>query len=925
MAIDIKEVRRRLAKFAIEHAGASEEKQQAQVFQSDFYACFGIERRKSVLLEQRVKTLQRTTNFIDGYIPGKLITEMKSRGMSLDSAFLQAANYATLLQNEPIPPYILVCDFEYFRLFQIDDQKIVADCVIADLPKYAEFFMFLTGQETVVVEETLINREAAYAIAKLHKALLDARFVGHDLEVFLTRLLFCLFADDTGIFGARQMFVRLLQASKPDGTDLKGMLQTLFDDILDVPINRRQTTAQGQTFDQFAYVNGDLFKERTRIPAFDGAMRDLLLSCAIDLDWSQISPAIFGAMFQGVLEDAALENTAQKRTASRRELGAHYTSERNILRVIKPLFLDALRTEFDAAKARRDNKKSLIAFYEKLPTLTFLDPACGCGNFLVIAYREIRQLEHDVIESIWGKGGLLDVKTQIRVNVSQFYGIEIDEAAAHIARVALYITDEQMNQVAGRRFGQTRPTVPIAASPTIVRANALQTDWATVLKPEACHYVLGNPPFVGKKEQTSAQKADMERVFVNCKGAGVLDFVAAWYLKAAHYMQQGTGIQTAFVSTNSITQGEQVAVLWSALARQGVSIRFAHRTFKWTNEGKGIAAVHCVIIGFGLSQPTQCLIYDYADDVKSDPIGIVAKQINPYLVDAPNVFLEKRKHPISKAPAMNYGSMPIDNGKLILTVEQYEEAIASDPNNAALIRPYSGGEEFLNNSKRYCLWLDGMSPSVIKRSKFALERLRLVEEFRRGSDRATTQKLADVPGLFGEIRQPTTNYLLIPKVSSENRRFMPIGFVDHNTIASGSALIIPSATLYDFGVLSSTMHNAWMRAVCGRLESRYQYSSSLVYNNYPWPQKVSPKQLNQLEAAVEAVRVARGTYPDATLADMYSEMHKELVKAHRDLDKTVDAIYGYKGESDDASRVKFLFALHNQIASPLVAVKRKKP
>ena len=921
MAIDIKEVRRRLAAFAVEYADASDEKQQAQDFQIAFYQCFGISGSKARLFEHRVKSLRKTTNFIDGYIPGKLITEMKSRGAALDRAFRQVSDYVLRLE-EDAPPYILTCDFARFRLYQTADGKEF-ECSLQDLPQHAEVFMFLAGQESEFVEESLVNRNAAYAIALLHEALLESGFVGDDLEVFLTRLLFCLFADDTGIFGEKQMFTRLLAQSKPDGTDLRGTLDVLFDQILSIPEARRQRTVRGQTIDKFAYVNGDLFKERGQIPIFDGPMRQLLLNCTVDLDWSQISPAIFGAMFQGVLEhsgESAPDKTSpHQRTPSRRELGAHYTSERNILRVIEPLFLNALRAEFEAAQFRRDGKKTLTAFYNKLATLKFLDPACGCGNFLVIAYRELRRLEHDVIEAIWGKqAGLLDVKTQIRVTVSQFYGIEIDEAAAHIARVALYITDEQMNQAASARFGQTRPTVPIANSPTILCANALRTDWASVLPPAQCSFVLGNPPFVGSTYQTKAQKDDCAAVFGDLPGAGLLDLVAAWYIKAADYMAARPSIKAAFVSTNSITQGGQVATLWSAMQARGAQIHFTHRAFKWSNEGKGIAAVHCVIVGFGLHDVSGKFIVDYAADIAGEGSAVSAAQINGYLVDAPSVFIDNRRTPICDVPEMVNGSKPTDGGNLLLDNAEKDELLRREPQAQKWLRQFLGAEEFLNRKSRWCLWLAGVSPTELKAMPLVRARVAAVKAMRAASADAQTQKDAKTPWLFQKIRQPTSNYLFIPSVSSEGRDFIPIGYLPPETIISNLAYALPNATLYEFGMLCSTMHNAWMRTTCGRLESRYRYSNTIVYNNYPWPENPSAKQRATIEAAAQGILNARALHPDSSLGDMYSYMHPELVKAHAALDTAVDTAYGYKGDKDDAARVKYLFELHQKITAPLV-------
>ncbi|MBS0493153.1 MAG: class I SAM-dependent DNA methyltransferase, partial [Proteobacteria bacterium] len=631
----------------------------------------------------------------------------------------------------------------------------------------------------------------------------------------------------------------------------------------------------------FAYVNGQLFAERTRIPAFDSGLRALLLDCVL-LDWSGISPAIFGAMFQSVLEQ---HQPDQSRTASRRELGAHYTSERNILRAINPLFMDGLRAELQAAGSSR---AKLLALYDRLPQLNVFDPACGCGNFLVIAYRELRRLEMELIDKLHKddlrrravkagqRGGLFDVGDLIRVHVGQCYGIEIDPSAAHIAQVALWITDHQMNLEAASRFGTTRPSVPLVHSPHIRQGNALRTDWAEVLAPGACSFMVGNPPFVGKKEQSKEQKADLQPLTAGLQGAGVLDYVAGWYLKAAAYMQANPAVRTAFVSTNSICQGEQVGILWAALLRQGSCIHFAHRTFKWSNEGKGVAAVHCVIVGFALQAPgAACRLFDYGDDLRGEPTEIQASRINPYLVDAPDVVLLRRATPLAAVPELVEGITPLDNGILAFTAAEKELFLQQEPSAKQWMRLLQTGNDFINGTNRYCLWLSDAKPAELRSMPKVLELLDRVKTFRLESK--SSQKFAATPWLFRETTIPK-KYLLIPKTSSERRTFLPLGFVE-NVITTNSALYLESSSLYHFGMLCSTMHNAWMRAVAGRLESRYRYSASVVYNNYPWP-SLGDKQQAAIEAAAQGVLDARAGYPDATLADLYDPltMPAELVR-----------------------------------------------
>ncbi|OZB48841.1 MAG: hypothetical protein B7X60_02925 [Polynucleobacter sp. 39-45-136] len=824
------------------------------------------------------------------------------------------------------PKYILICDFQTFHLYNLHSlDKEPQVCKLDEISKRADWFNFLIDKQVIAYSEELpINRKAVEQIAKLHDALLKANYTGKDLESFLTRLLFCLFADDTGIFGEDGQFRRLVAKTKEDGSDL-GMAIAMLFQVLNTPHDKRQTTLD-EALKAFEYVNGGLFAEQIAIPSFNFDLRTILVKCS-ELDWSGISPAIFGAMFQSVLESGATDTAHRRET--RRELGAHYTSERNILKVIQPLFLDELHKEFEQAVT----KPKLQALYDKLHTLKFFDPACGCGNFLVIAYRELRRIENDVIAKLYFKGeqgGLLDVKEYCKVNIEQFYGIEIDEAAVHIARVAMYITDHQLNLESGSRFGETRATVPLVATPHIHCGNALRMDWNSVVKAEDCNYVFGNPPFIGKKEQTTEQKGELLTVAKGVKGSGVLDYVCCWYLLASEYIKANNKIRCAFVSTNSITQGEQVGILWGYLNASGIAIDFAHRTFKWSNEGRGVAAVHCVIIGFSIGNASRKKeLYYYADEDNVDSSNLhIVDSINPYLVHAPFVAIDKRSNPICNVAEMNYGSMPIDNNFFTLTPEERDIFIAENADNDKVIRKYIGGNEFINSVERYCLWLVDVEPNLINKSRLIKERIESVRQFRLGSERLATNKLASYPMLFGEIRQPKASYLILPKVSSENRDYMPIGFVDSSVIVSGSALVIPNATLYEYGVLQSKMHMAWMRAVCGRLESRYQYSASIVYNNFVWAKDVSDKQKDAVVTNAKNVIDLRTTFVGTTLATLYnnSTSPPALIKAHKDLDKAVDEAYGYKGGDDDASRVAFLFKRYEELTSllPATTVKKKR-
>ena len=776
------EIKKRLTAFVHQFKDAGNEQQQASIFWTRFYECYGIRAEEATIYEQAVRKLDGGRGRIDSFIPGKLIVEHKSRGKNLGAAYEQASDYFLALPAQERPQYIITSDFEHIHLYDLRN-KVSCECLLKQLPSKASWFKFLLdGGDAEILEETPINRNAAYAISKVHEALLRANFKGHDLEIFLTRLLFCMFADDTGIYGENNIFRRLVENTGEDGKDLGPKLAKLFD-VFDQSIADRQTTLDDEIA-AFPYINGALFSERARIPAFDSDLRKLLLESVV-LDWSEISPAIFGAMFQGVLEEHLPD---EKRQSTRRELGAHYTSERNILRVINPLFMDDLRAELEGA---RRSKAKLQVLYDKLPALTFFDPACGCGNFLVIAYRELRRLEIEVIDELFNFAhgrGLLDISTLCRVDVSQFYGIEIDDAAAHIARVALYITDHQLNTEAAARFGNTRATVPLVHTPHIVCANALRKDWNDVLPAERCSYIISNPPFVGKQYQTVGQKSDLEFVAGKIKNSGLLDFVTCWYFKAADYIGK-TNAEVARVSTNSVTQGEQVSVLWGGLAKYKLNINFAHRTFKWSNEGKGVAAVHCVIVGFGNIERQKKYLYNYTNGIDSEPVVQLVKQINAYLVDAAWVLVPNRTSPICPCNAIIFGSMPNDGGYLLLNTEEKNELVEKCPAAEDWIRRVCGSEEYINNIDRWCLWLVDVPPNTLRSMPEVLERVNNVREKRVNSTREATQKLASSPALFGEIRQPGTDYIALPKVSSERRHYIPIGFLSKEVIATDLLLL----------------------------------------------------------------------------------------------------------------------------------------
>ncbi len=907
MPLSWNEIRTRAVAFSKEWAGESSEDAEAKSFWDGFFNVFGITRRRVASFESPVKKSDGHGGYIDLLWKGVLLVEHKSRGKDLTRAFRQALDYFPGLKERDLPRYVLVSDFAQFRLYDLDTET-PHEFPIVDLHKNVRHFGFVAGYQTRSFgQQDPVNVKAAEKLGRLHDLLKESGYCGHELEVFLVRLLFCLFAEDTSIFYPRQFGDYLTVRTVEDGSDLGMHLANLFE-VLNTPEDKRQT-ALDEHLKDFPYVNGRLFEERLPMAAFNRTMRETLFDCAT-LDWSRISPAIFGSLFQSIMDVTA-----------RRNIGAHYTTETNILKALRPLFLDSLQAEFE--QIRRDRNR-LQEFHRKLITLRILDPACGCGNFLVIAYRELRLLEMGVLREYYKhqQTGFLDVSSIVRVDVDQFYGIEIEEFPAQIAQVALWLMDHQINMLVSEEFGQYYVRLPLRKTPHIVHGNALSLDWKSVVSPAELTHIVGNPPFVGKAFQNEQQKSEVASVFHDVRGAGVLDYVTCWYRKAVQYMEDNPAILAAFVSTNSITQGEQVGVLWKDLLSHSVRINFGHRTFQWTSEARGKAAVHCVIVGFALHDDPEKWIFDY-ETPKSEPHAVRAGNINPYLVDAADVILQNRREPICPVPPIVFGSMPNDGGYLLLTPEGKDALLSREPTAAKWIRPFIGSEEFINGINRWCLWLVDAPPEELRAMPTVMERIEAVRRIRSTSPRATTRGLASTPMLFGEIRQPEDEYLLIPSVSSEHRLFIPIGFMKSNVVANNLVFVAPHATPYHFGVLSSTMHMAWVRSVCGRLKSDYRYSAGIVYNNFPWPQPTDA-QRRKIKEKAQGVLEARAVYPDATLADLYdpAATPPDLMHAHRALDAAVDAAYGRKKFTAEAERVAFLFELYRKITAPLVPAVR---
>lgn len=917
MRLSLSEIRSNAIQFAHDWADVASERAEAQTFWTELFGVFGIRRRAVAAFEEKVKNLKGAYDRIDVFYAGVMLGEHKSLGEDLSKAASQAFDYVQSLQREgrasELPKYIVVSDFRTIVVYDLESDDPAAPIASFPTAKLHEDFrhlLFLSGYTAKPLDpEDPINIEAVEILGRLHDALERGGYSGHNLERFLVRVLFCLFTDDTAIF-PNDEFKELIKASRTEGSDLGPLLARFFR-VLDQPAPERPAGLL-EDLRNLPYVNGELFREDLGFADFDRPMREALIACC-EFNWSRISPAVFGSLFQSIM---AGEAGARKR----RQIGAHYTSERDILKLVRSLFLDDLRSQLEACGT---SPKKLQAFQDHLASLRFLDPACGCGNFLVVTYRELRQLELEAILKLHPpakhRQKRLALDAWLKVDVDQMHGIEIEEWPARIAEVAMWLIDHQMNPKVGEAFGQPVLRLPLKKSAKIAIDNALRIDWNTVLPAKQCSFVLGNPPFVGKKEQNAAQKADMALVWGNATGTGVLDYVTCWYRVAADYID-GSPIRCAFVSTNSVSQGEQVGVLWRILHERNIHINFAHRTFAWMSEARGKAHVHVVIIGFSQANSRPRFLHDY--EQPDEPKVTRPASISPYLIDGPDLVLGRAGDPIcADAPVMTKGSEVTDDGHLILTEAERKQIAKECEGTGKFLRRFVGGEEFLNGDTRYCIWLKDASPSDFRKCKPIVQALKAVREFRFRSPKARTVGLADTPHLFGEDRQPSSRFLLVPKVSSERRLYLPIGFMPPSVIVSGSALAVPGANLFHFGVLSSLMHMAWMRQVCGRLESRYQYSVNIVYNNFPWPQAVSDRQRGVVEACAQEVLDTRESFKGQTLADLYDPlaMPKALRDAHKDLDRAVDKCYRGAPFTSERQRVEYLFDLYQRLTAPLTA------
>lgn len=926
MRLSWNEIRARAAIFARDWQGHGYEKGQTQLFYRDFFEVFGVPVRRVASFEEPVKNLGEKRGFIDLFWKGVLLVEQKSAGRDLKKAKTQALGYFPGLKDSELPRYILLSDFQSFELYDLESDEFLKFS-LTDLPKHVDKFGFITGvQRRAFKDQDPVNIKASELVGFLHDALEDSGYKGHDLERFLVRIVFCLFADDTGIFEPRGIFEEFIEnRTSEDGSDLAGWIAQLFQ-TLDTHKDSRPKT-QDEDLGAFPYINGDLFSETLRLPAFNSEMRQRLLD-ACRFDWSEISPAIFGSLFQSVMN-----------AEERRNQGAHYTNETNILKVIHTLFLDDLREEFVRLKSRKDSRRrvELQRFQSRLSGLKFFDPACGCGNFLIIAYREIRRLELEVIRELvdYQRDELgefqshLDVTELSVVNVDQFFGIEIDEFPARIAESAMWMMDHIMNNYLSTEFGQSYARIPLRRSPHIKVGNALDLDWSDVLSPAEATFVFGNPPFRGHQYRTPSQQRDMARIWGTDGQFNRLDYVTCWFKKAADYAAENKDIDVAFVSTNSITQGEQAGILWPFIFSTGMSIHFAHRTFQWNNEARGKAAVHCVIIGLTYRECSSRIIFEY-DHVRGDPHASTVSRINGYLIDGPQYSVPARSSPPAGRLKMHKGSQPTDGARLkkpgggyittsnlILEAEDRKALLAADPSAKKWLRPFVGGEEMISGQWRWCLWLKDADPTEIRQSKPIQERLERVRKGRLQSPTLSVQAYAKYPTLFTQDRQPSVDYLGVPEVSSENREYIPMMVIGPKVIASNKLQIIPGAPLLYFGILTSAMHMAWMRTVAGRLESRYSYAPA-VYNSFPWPE-MTDAQAAKIEELAQGVLDARASYPDKNLDDLYDpdSMPPSLRKAHDNLDKAVDRLYRRSGFRFERERVELLFELFEHSAAPL--------
>lgn len=909
------------ALFAEEWKGRGYEKGESQPFwMALLHNVYGVEHaEKYISFENQVKL--SNTSFIDGYIEEThVLIEQKSLDKDLRkpirqsdnttlTPFEQAKRYADEMPYSKRPRWVVVCNFQSFLVYDMEHPGAEPEeILLANLATDYYRLQFLVDSQSVHIKKEMeVSIKAGNLVGQLYDEILKQYLdpsspdTLRSLNVLCVRLVFCLYAEDAGVLGRHGMFGDYLSRFTPDR--MRTALIDLFR-VLGTP-NAERDPYMDDALAAFPYVGGELFADDSiEIPRLNERIADLLIRKASDdFDWSQISPTIFGAVFESTLNPE-----------TRRSGGMHYTSIENIHKVIDPLFMDELRAEFGdilSEKVERTRMRQLAAFQDKLASLTFLDPACGSGNFLTETYLSLRRLENDVISQLnQGQATIGAFVNPIKVDIHQFYGIEINDFAVTVATTALWIAEAQMMAETERIVQMDLDMLPLKSYTNIVEGNALRIDWNEVVPAEKLNYIIGNPPFVGARLMSEEQKQDVIDIFgAKWKNVGNLDYVSCWYKKAADLMRENNAITTALVSTNSIAQGEQVANLWGGLMSDGLQIHFAHRTFQWDSEASIKAHVHCVIIGFGYKEPKQRIIFEGERIIE-------AKNINAYLVDAEAVFIDSRTKSICDIPSIGIGNKPIDGGFYLFEKEEMEEFVKIEPKSEKFFKPWYGSVEFIHQKPRYCLWLGDCSPAELRSMPHCMKRVEAVRETRLASTSAGTRKLADRPTRFHVENMPEGNFIIVPKVSSERRKYIPIGFMSPSVLASDLVFLIPNTTLYHFGILTSNIHMAWMRAVCGRLKSDYRYSKDIVYNNFPWPE-VSEAQKAKIEQTAQAILDARALYPDSSLADLYDEvtMPPELRRAHQQNDRAVMEAYGFPTSRDftESDCVARLFEMYKQL------------
>ena len=913
-----KQMAKAAAEFAVRWKDRGYERGESQPFWIDLLSnVFGIATPSDGFICFEDHRMVDVSNFIDARIPStRVLIEQKSLGKdlrkgirqsddSLLNPFQQARRYVASLPLSEHPRWIVTCNFSEFLVYDMEQPNGEPEQILLqNLGKEYYRLMFLVDTKNEhLSKEMEVSKQAGEIVGEIYEALLkqyddNSSEALRWLNILCVRIVFCLYAEDAGIFTHNQFHDYL---ARYEAEDLRSALLRLFE-VLNTPQEKRSKYLKDD-LKAFPYTNGGLFEEQIEIPQFTEELKQTLLkNASLDFDWSEISPTIFGALFESTLNPE-----------TRRSGGMHYTSIANIHKVIDPLFLNDLRRELDEIleeKVERQRQKKLDAYQDRLASLTFLDPACGSGNFLTETYLSLRRLENESIrERYHGQTMIGAFVNPVKVSIQQFYGIEINDFAVTVATTALWISEAQMLRETERIVHQDIDFLPLHSYTNIREANALRTDWETVVSRANLNYIIGNPPFVGARLMSESQKQDVIDIFgPKWKNVGNMDYVCCWYKKAAEMMQGSRGCRAALVSTNSICQGEQVANLWERLFTDGIRINFAHRTFRWDSEATLKAHVHCVIVGFSYAKTEPAVIYD-GDKITK------ASNINGYLLDAPDVFVASRQHPLSDVPDIGIGNQPIDGGNYLFTEDEMQEFVAKEPLAAQYFHPWYGAEEFIHRRPRYCLWLGKCSPAELRRMPHCMKRIEAVRELRLASKRSSTLKLADAPTRFQVENMPASNFIIVPSVSSEKRRYVPMGFMSPDVMASNLVLLIPDATLYHLGILESNVHMAWMRAVCGRLEMRYRYSKDVVYNNFPWPSPTD-EQKAKIEQTAQAILDARALYPDSSLADLYDEltMPAELRKAHQQNDRAVMLAYGFpvKSAFTESQCVAELFKLYRE-------------